>query len=346
VVSIYCIIVDNRGTLLHWPDVKQIAALGEPLLELQPAADDGIRVAFGGDVANSSVTLARILGASGIQVSVVTALGNSSYSAWLRGRLEREGIRVVEPRIDGHPGIYGLSLDPSSRPGFSYWRSTSAASSFFHGANIDEFRELLGAPQLLIVTGITLALCSASSFDALCRWIREHRDDCRVAFDCNFRRSLWASVTEARERIGTFEKLASVVATGTEDESLLWSAGSAAEIIRRVRQLRAEYVLRAGKDGCWVSARPHWEHIPTAPLTVVDSAGAGDAHFASYVAARISGCSKTVAASYANQVAAVVVCQRGSVLREGAGIPALPGLSSSDDPDDILLPLPSEWPAE
>lgn len=326
---------------MRWSDVKHIATLGEPLLELQPQSDgSGIGVAFGGDVANFSVTLARIFGASGIHISLVTALGSSSYSAWLRERLECEGIRVVEPGTDGNPGIYGLSLDRSSRPAFSYWRANCAARRFFQGAGIDDFRALLGTPQLLVLTGITLALCSKSSFDALLRWIQEHRDSCRVAFDCNFRLPLWDSATEARERIGALEELASVIATGAEDESLLWGAGNTEEIIQRVRRLRAEYVVRGGKDGCWVRAHPQWAHIPTAPLRVVDSAGAGDTHFAGYVAARIAGCSRAVAASYANQVAAVVVSQHGSVPRKGAGFPALPSIPLTDNTDD-LLPLAS-----
>ena len=46
----------------QWTQTTRIAALGEPLLELQPADDGGVRLAFGGDVANSMICLSRILG--------------------------------------------------------------------------------------------------------------------------------------------------------------------------------------------------------------------------------------------------------------------------------------------
>ncbi len=71
----------------RWTEIERIAALGEPLLELQPAEDGGVRLAFGGDVANSMICLSRMLGAGAKQLALVTALGDSSYSAWLRQRL-------------------------------------------------------------------------------------------------------------------------------------------------------------------------------------------------------------------------------------------------------------------
>lgn len=308
----------------QWTDTWRITALGEPLLELQAADDGGVRMAFGGDVANSMICLSRILGAGARQISLITALGDSSYSAWLRERLTREGIRVVEPSIEGEPGIYGLPLDPTGSPGFSYWRAQSAARTFLQSADLGRFEDLLGDAQLLLVTGITLALCSNASFEHLCRWVDRHRG-CRVVFDCNFRKRLWNGEAEARQRIGAFERLSSVIATGGEDEKTLWGATDTGQIIERLSHLPAEYLIRGGAEGCWVGSGPSWQHVPTEPVKVIgDTAGAGDAHLASYMAARISGCSTAEAAAYANKGAAVIVKQRGSVPKEDASFPALP----------------------
>ncbi len=310
---------------LQWTDTRRIAALGEPLLELQPADDGGVHLAFGGDVANSMVCLARILGRDAARISVVTALGDSTYSSWLRERLEREGIRIVEPAVEGEPGIYGLPLDPSRHSGFSYWRAHSAARTFLQSADLGRFEQLLGEPQLLLVTGITLALCSGESFEHLCRWVDRHRDGCRVVFDCNFRRRLWDSEAQARDRIGTFERLSAVIATGAEDERILWGAADTAQIIRRVSRLSAEFLIRGGPEGCWVGSGTECRHVPTEPVTVIgDTAGAGDAHFAGFMAARISGLDRADAAAYANRAAAVIVGQRGSAPKDGAGFPPLP----------------------
>src|ERR1700683_2523780 len=98
----------------RWTEVRRISALGEPLIELQPVGDGELRVSFGGDVANTMVCLARLLRADRFNFSLVTALGNSGYAAWLRNKVTREGIEVVEPASGGEPGIYGISPGSSS----------------------------------------------------------------------------------------------------------------------------------------------------------------------------------------------------------------------------------------
>jgi 2-dehydro-3-deoxygluconokinase len=287
-----------------------------------------VRLAFGGDVANSMICLSRMLGAGAKEISLVTALGDSSYSAWLRQRLMREGIHVIEPSIAGEPGIYGLPLDSAGHPGFSYWRAQSAAR-FQQSADLGRFEALLGDTQLLLVTGITLALCSNASFEHLCRWVERYRSDCCVVFDCNFRRRLWDSEAQARDRIGAFERLASLIATGGDDEKTLWGTAETARILERVNRMSAEYLIRVGSEGCWVGLGRECQHVPTEPVTEVgDTAGAGDCHLAGYIAARISGCGRADAAAYANKAAAVIVSQRGSVPKEDARFPALPIQSS------------------
>jgi 2-dehydro-3-deoxygluconokinase len=308
----------------QWSGVRRITTLGEPLLELQPIEGGEIRVAYGGDVANGAVCLARILRASDIQTSIVTALGNSSYSSWLRAKLTREGIRVVEPPSIGDPGIYGIPLDPGRQTTFSYWRIRSAAREFLQSTALHQLQELLGQTDLLLITGITLALCSTASFESLCKWVELHQRECRVIFDCNFRQALWSNDEEARERISTFEKYSSLIATGIEDEKFLWRIADTADIIERVGGLGAEYLVRGGRQGCWVGIDKHWEHVPATSVPVLGTAGAGDAHLAGYLAARITGCDRLAAAHFANAVAAVIVGQLGSAAVDSAIFPPLP----------------------
>ncbi len=231
----------------------------------------------------------------------------------------------MEPSLGGEPGIYGLPLDPAGNPGFSYWRAQSAASIFLQSADLGRFEALLGDTHLLLVTGITLALCSDASFGHLCRWVDLHREECRVVFDCNFRKRLWDSEMQARDRIGRFERLASVIATGGDDERALWGVADNAGIIERVSSMSAEYLIRGGPEGCWVGWGRECQHVPTEPVRVVgDTAGAGDSHLAGYVAARMLGYGRADAAAYANKAAAVIVSQRGSVPSAAARFPPLP----------------------
>lgn len=326
--SQYCTIVDmlakNRSNSERWDCVRLISALGEPLLELQPTELGEFRLAFGGDVANSMVCLARILPPPARRIRIVTALGSSAYSRWLRGRLREEGLELSEPRMDGEPGLYGLALDPAGSSDFAYWRSNSAARAFLSTTEPSELIALLGTPELLVVTGITLALCSSTMFESLCEWIRLHKRDCRVVFDCNFRKSLWKSETEARYRTRALEELASVVATGVDDEKNLWGIEKLDDTIRRLSAHGVEYLIRGGGQGCWVGARENLHHVPAESLSPVDTAGAGDAHLAGYIAARISGCRRSEAAKFANDVAAQIIKQRGSAPTVDTSFPELP----------------------
>jgi 2-dehydro-3-deoxygluconokinase len=312
---------------IQWSDIRRIATLGEALLELRGAEDGQIHVAIGGDVANTAVCLGRILPAAAFEVSIATALGDSSYSDWMRSKLNREKLQVRDPGVSGEPGIYGIPLDAERQTAFSYWRVQSAARQFLQAAQLHQFQELLGNLDLLVVTGITLALCSASSFEHFCEWAQLHRHRCRIVFDSNFRRSLWKSEAAAQERIGQFEAVASVIATGLDDERMLWGANSAREIAERIAPLGAEYVIRGGKEGCWIGNNRHAEHVAALPVDVISTAGAGDSHLAGYVAARVSGRTPAEAAHYANRVAAVIVGQLGSMPTEGAVFPVLPSPS-------------------
>lgn len=307
----------------RWLSVRRVTAVGEPLLELQPS-DGEVRLAFGGDVANSMACLARMVGSGqGVRISLLSALGNSGYSDWLRERLQRAGIEVIEAQRDGEPGLYGLPLGANRPPGFSYWRVHSAAGRFLRSVGRGELAALLGEPDVLLVTGITLALCSDASFNVLCRWIEQHRSACRIVFDVNFRARLWESPQKARERIGALEALADLIATGGEDEQALWSCADHAAVRRRLGGYRAECLIREGAAGCWVGSGEHWQQLATVAVRALDTAGAGDSHLAGYLAARMCGYACAEAAAYANSAASLIVAQRGSAPRPGLVFPPL-----------------------
>lgn len=315
----------NANSAIPWQAVRRITALGEPLLELQPAAGQQVRASFGGDVANAMVCMARLIGGRGKELSLATALGTSSYSAWLRSQLQREGLHVIEPagQAAGEPGIYGLPLMRNGGP-FSYWRSHSAARQFLGTATVGDLEQLLGEPDLLLITGVTLALCSAASYTALCQWTDQHAQHCSVVFDTNYRPALWPSADLARERIGAFARRAAVVATGLEDERALWQIENGSEIIARLGAMPAETLIRAGAQGCHLYAEGRLRHVAAVAATVIDTAGAGDAHLAGYLCARLAGCEPESAAHYAAAVAALIIGQMGSVARPELNLPPLP----------------------
>jgi 2-dehydro-3-deoxygluconokinase len=307
----------------EWESPHHIVALGEPLLELQPDSAGGFKVSIGGDVANIMITLSRLVDATKFDLALVTSLGTSLYSEWLRRGLTATGIRLAEAMIPGEPGIYGISPDPSQQPASSYWREHSSARTLFSTMTSSQLAELAPDVGVLIVTGITLALCSVHSFETLCHWIQQLKPKCRVIFDTNFRPAMWRHIPEARRRVLQMERLASVLATSAEDEKLLWNAASTVDTLDRNRYSGREVIIRAGKDGCWIGGHDTWQHIPAQSGTTVNAVGAGDSHLAGYIAARLSGRSRLHAAQYANRVAGVIIRQPGSAPDSRTVMPGL-----------------------
>jgi 2-dehydro-3-deoxygluconokinase len=331
-------IVDMSTRTSEWQEARSILALGEPLIELSFDADGIPGVSFGGDVANILICLSKLCDTRIHKLRLITSLGGSTYSKWLRANIERHGIEMIEPARAGEPGIYGISPDSVVQPFSSYWRSGSAAREFFSGLSRSELVELALSPDIVVISGITLALCSDRSFEELLTWVRELATRARVAFDCNFRPALWASAEQAKQRIERFKRIASLIVTSLEDEDALWPHCQLKDVLERLTGAAPEVVLRAGSRGCWVYSEGSWREAMTAAIKVVDSTGAGDSHLAAYIAARMNGGLPLEAARFANAVARVIITQRGSIPRDGTVFPALPnprfdGLSTPQAPD-------------
>jgi sugar/nucleoside kinase (ribokinase family) len=88
------------------------------------------------------------------------------------------------------------------------------------------------------------------------------------------------------------------------------AAEAAIELLARLR--RGNVVVRTGMAGCLVAQRGSGLlHVPGVPVRIVDTTGAGDAHFGAYIAGLAAGCGAETAARRANVVAALTVTRRG-----------------------------------
>lgn len=130
--------------------------LGEALVDLvcerpvaSPAEADGFVPHFGGAVANVAVTAARL----GAQVQLAGGAGDDAWGAWLRSRLEAEGVDLSLFRLhrdlqtpvafvvvgeDGDPSyaIYGDAIEPTVVAlADDLRRAVGAADAFFFAGN-------------------------------------------------------------------------------------------------------------------------------------------------------------------------------------------------------------------
>ncbi len=159
---------------------------------------DAARLRPAGDVLNSAVYFQRASGRNDA-ARFVTVLGDDPFSDRIidlaaEEAVEASGIRRAEGRSCG---LYAVSTTPEGERSFSYWRSASAARSLF--ADPRDFEALLGC-DVVLITGITLAIIQPEARRALLEWAEKARTDgVRLAFDSNFRPALWEDLQTARD---------------------------------------------------------------------------------------------------------------------------------------------------
>jgi 2-dehydro-3-deoxygluconokinase len=290
-----------------------IVCIGECMLELSGRMGTAARLGYGGDVLNTTVYLARL----GLAPAFLTALGEDPYSEELLACWRAEGVstQLVVRSPSKLPGLYAIRTDPAGERRFYYWRSDSAARALFSSAGVDAALAVAERARLLYLSGITLSLypkLERARLVELARRVREQGGD--VAFDPNFRPGCWPSPEAAREAITELAPYVSVALPTLSDEAALWGDRTAEAAAAHWLALGArEVVVKLGAEGAWLSGAGVSEHVPAIRIVVRDSTAAGDAFDAGYLAARLRSTSPRTAASFAHELAAIVVQHRGAI---------------------------------
>lgn len=301
-------------------DVK-IAVIGECMLEISLASAASVgaslpaNLAFGGDVLNTAVYLARL----GCPVDFVTAVGDDKMSYWLVNQWQQEGVgcgQVV--RLPGHsPGIYLISTDATGERSFSYWRDQSPARKLFDDPSRAEqlFDQLSDYPWLYL-TGISLAILPPEARSRLLRFLAQYRArGGKVAFDSNYRPRLWADRAAAMRVFEQVYQMVDVALLTLEDEQALFGNGGLQHHQDRLLGYGiAELVIKQGPEGCAIVASGCAQLVPAQRVRPVDTTSAGDSFNAGYLAERIAGKSPSMAAKTAHRLAALVIQHRGAII--------------------------------
>ena len=73
--------------------MTRVACIGECMIELSPAGDRTMLLAYAGDVCNTAVSLARLAREDGMVVQFATRLGDERHSAAMLAEWRSEGTR-------------------------------------------------------------------------------------------------------------------------------------------------------------------------------------------------------------------------------------------------------------
>ena len=171
--------------------MRALATVGEPLIEISLGDDDATTTAgYGGDVSNIAVMAARL----GAPARVFGRVGDDGFGRRLRAFWRAYGVddRGVHTDATAPTGLYVNEAHASGHR-FTYWRTGSAGSRLEPN---DLVPVLFDDVDLLVITGVTLAVSRASAHTAR-RAVRMARArGARVACVLNYRPALDADIGE------------------------------------------------------------------------------------------------------------------------------------------------------
>lgn len=301
---------------------RRIAALGECMIELREDSQGAIASGFAGDTLNTATYLRRLLPSTEFEVAYLTAVGDDPLSSRMVAGWETEGIdtRLVQRRAGDLPGLYWIRTDAGGDREFFYWRGASAARAVLADGHARRVSELLQPDDVLYFSGISLAILSSTDREGLMALASDlHGRGIRIAYDSNFRASLWPVVDEIRNLQRRLLPMVDTFLSSFSDECAVFGDKDIAVTAERLSGSGVrEWVVRGEPGETVTSGSGRQAAAYAAAAKVIDTTGAGDSFDAGYLAARLSGHDAAVAVRAGHALAAIVVTQRGAIISREA----------------------------
>lgn len=266
-----------------------IVCLGEMLIDMFPAeigrplaAVSAFYPVPGGAPANVAIAAAR-LGASSAFIGKV---GDDAFGHFLAETLVQQGVQTQ-----------GMRFDAEARTGLNFHAQVdgdTATHLFYRGADIQLRPDELDRTVLQEARAFnfgTLSLMHQPSRSATLEALNIARAaGALIAFDVNYRPSLWADPAQARELIEA--TLPSVDVLKINADELLLITGST-ELTEGTARLLATglqlCVVTLGPRGSFYSCAAGSGLVPGFPIKAVDATGSGDAFTATLLVQLVSG---------------------------------------------------------
>lgn len=286
-----------------------ILAMGEALIEFNQTdpSQQNYRFGFGGDTSNCVIAAAR----QGAKAGYLSAIGDDHFGAALRELWQAEGIdqRFIKIDPSAPTGLYFVHHDETGHH-FSYRRAGSAASLL--GPN-DLSNGAIEAAKLLQLSGISLAISGQAADAAFGAMAQAQSLGRLVAFDTNYRSSLWP-LDRAQAVILAAARQADIVLPGLDDAKLLTGLSAPQAILDYFLHAGAKIVaLTMGAEGCWLADQHDRKHLAPHTVKAVDATGAGDTFDGAFLAEYLRTNDWHKAGIYANAAAALATTGFGAV---------------------------------
>ena len=256
----------------------------------------------GGSSANIAVGLSRL----GLRVGMISCVGTDPLSDYVVEYLEHEEVatRFVQ-RKAGY--VCSLSLTEVSPPNHFpqvFYRDRPADTQVEVGGPEQEFIE---SARMFVTNGTSL--CASPSRESTYRALESaQRAGAQVAFDVDFRASSWSGPKEA----GLYARLAlpfiHTLIANPEEICMVAQETDAGRAVTGLRNQGVPLVVaKMGSEGTRATSLVESVFLPSFPVQVVSTIGAGDGFASGFLYAIFRGFPLSEALRYGNAAAAIVV---------------------------------------
>jgi fructokinase len=262
----------------------QVATAGEALIDLIEDADGRLRPCAGGAVYN----LTRALGLQGVPTLYLNPLARDRFGRLLAEGIAQAGVALAQPQPVHEPtSLAVVGLDEQGKASYSFYREGVADRQVSAQGLIAACE---AQPGLRITVTGCLALAAEDSAKYL-PWLQAQRAAGRlVVVDANLRPAVVPDMDAYRASVMAALQQAHLIKVSDDDLDTLGVPG--ADALAKARALLAStpamwLALTLGASGAVMLARDGqaWHSAESAPVTVVDTVGAGDCFLAGLLVA-------------------------------------------------------------
>jgi fructokinase len=282
---------------------------GEALIDLVLAADGSLTPKLGGGPFNVARTIARLGG----DVSFLGAVSTDRFGQQFARQLELDGVSpAATVRTDAPTTLAVAEIDDHGSATYRFYLDGTSAPS------LDAVPAAARACEALHVG--TLGLVLEPMATTLVDLVDSLPDDVLVMTDPNCRARVIPDRDAYLARLAHVHRRAQVVKISTDDAEFMAPGRSALDLAADLVAdgIRAVLVT-GGSEAAWVVSPQGATSVPTVPIRVADTIGAGDSFGGAFLAwwraaglgiAELAQHDALVAATAAAQQVAAITCSR------------------------------------